>query len=96
MNNGNDTKINITLSPNVALFCILYLLSLISLNIFFGDNTLMGDDNTRLNNFLVLLFSELTFFIIIQIVTFVLRLKFEKEDLFSSLKGNLLPTALRQ
>ena len=78
LNNGNDTTINITLSPNVGLVCILYLLPLISLNIFFGDNSLMGDDNTRLNNFMVLLFAELTLFIIIQIITFVLRRKFEK------------------
>jgi hypothetical protein len=78
LKSGNGTTINITLSPNVALLCILYLLPLISLNIFFGDNTLMGDDNTRLNNFLVLLFSELTLFIIIQIIAFVLRRKFEK------------------
>lgn len=78
LNNGNDTKINITLSPNVALLCILYLLPLISLNIFFGDNTLMGDNNTRLNNFLVLFFLELTFLMIIQIITFVLKRKFEK------------------
>jgi len=78
LNNGSDTTINITLSPNVVLVCILYLLPLISLNIFFGDNTLMSDNNTRLNNFLVLLFSELTLFIIIQIIAFVLRRKFEK------------------
>ena len=78
LNNANDTIINITLSPNLGFVCILYLLPLISLNIFFGDNSLMGDDNTRLNNFLALLFSELTLFIIIQMITFVLRRKFEK------------------
>jgi len=78
LNNGNDTTINITLSPNVGFVCILYLMPLINLNIFFGDNSLMGEGNTRLNNFLVLLCSELTLFIIIQIITFVLRRKFEK------------------
>ena len=78
LKSGNGTTINITLSPNMRLVCIFYLLPFLSLNIFFGDNTLMGDDNTRLNNFLVLLFSELTLFIIIQIIAFVLRRKFEK------------------
>ena len=78
LKSGNGTTINITLSPNMGLVCIFYLLPFLSLNIFFGDNTLMGDDNTRLNNFLVLLFSELTLFIIIQIIAFVLRRKFEK------------------
>ncbi len=78
VNNGNGTTINITLSPNVGLLCILYLLPLISLNIFLGDNSLMGNDNTRLNNFLVLLFLELILFIVIQIITFVLRHKFER------------------
>jgi len=78
LNNGNDTTINITLSPNIVFLFILYLLPLISLNIFFGDNTLMADDNTRLNNFVILLLMELTLFMMIQIIAFVLRLKFEK------------------
>lgn len=39
---------------------------------------LMGNDKTRLNNFLVLLFSELILFLVIQIITFVLRHKFER------------------
>jgi hypothetical protein len=78
LNSGNDTTINITLSPNGGLLSIFYFLPLISLNIFFGDNNLLGDDNTRLNNFVILLFFELTLFIIIQIIRFVLRRKFEK------------------
>ena len=78
VNNNKDTTINIKLSPNLVFVFVIYLLPLISLNILFGDNSLMGQSNSRLNNFFVVLLMELVIFSIIQIVSFFLRRKFEK------------------
>jgi hypothetical protein len=78
VNNNKDTTINIKLSPNLVFVFIIYLLPFISLNILFGDNSLMGQSNSRLNNFFVVLLMELVIFTVIQIVSFFLRRKFEK------------------
>ena len=82
--NDRNTTINIKLSPNLVFVFIIYLLPLISLNILFGDNSLMGQVNSRLNNFFVLLLMELVIFTIIQIALFFLRRKFEKVIIRSS------------
>ncbi len=76
--NDKDTTINITLSPNLVFVFTIYLLPLVSINILFGDNSLMGQSNGRLNNFLVVLLMELVIFTIIQVVSYFLRRKFEK------------------
>ena len=72
------SKINARISPNIFLVLLLYILPLLGLNIFFGDNTLMGSDTSRLNNFIVLMFIEITLLLIIQIISYMLKLKFEK------------------
>ena len=71
---------------------------LLSLNIFFGDNTLMGSDNSRLNNFVVLSVMELTLFFIVQTCSYMLRLKFERtlrlrKFALKNLSGNPFTTA---
>jgi hypothetical protein len=76
--NDKDTTIDIKLSPNIVFVFIIYLLPLLLLNILFGDNSLMGQTNGRLNNFFVVLLIELAIFTIIQVVSFFLRRKFEK------------------
>jgi hypothetical protein len=75
---NNDTIINIKLSPNLVFVFIIYLLPLLLLNIIFSDNSLMGQNNGRLNNFFVVLLMELIIFTIIQIASFFLKRKFEK------------------
>ena len=76
--NDNETTINIQLSPNLVFVFIIYLLPLLLLNILFGDNSLMGQSNGRLNNFVAVLLMELFIFTIIQISSFFLRRKFVK------------------
>ncbi|HEY5408170.1 MAG TPA: hypothetical protein VIJ92_13830 [Ginsengibacter sp.] len=76
--NDNDTTINIKLSPSLIFVFIIYLLPLLLLNIIFGDNSLMGQTNGRLNNFFVVLLMELVIFTILQVASFFLRRKFEK------------------
>jgi hypothetical protein len=76
--NDKDTTIHIRLSPNLAFVFVIYLLPLISLNVLFGDNSLMGQQNGKLNNFLTLLVMEFIMFTIIQATAFFLRRKFEK------------------
>ena len=76
--NDKDTTINITLSPNLVFAFIIYLLPLILLNVLFGDNSLMGQNNGRQNNFFVVLVMELVIFTIIQVASYFLRRKFEK------------------
>ena len=76
--NDKDTTINITLSPNLVFVLIIYLLPLILLNIVFGNNSLMGQNNGRQNNFYVVLVMELVIFTIIQVASYFLRRKFEK------------------
>ena len=76
--NDKDTTINIILSPNLVFTFIIYLLPLILLNILFGDNSLMGQNNGRQNNFFVVLVMELVIFTIIQVASYFLRCKFEK------------------
>jgi hypothetical protein len=72
------TLINITLSPNLLLVFLIYLFPLLLLNIFFGDNSILGSSHARLNNARVVLFMELVLFIMIQIPSYLLRRKFEK------------------
>jgi hypothetical protein len=72
------TLINISLSPNLFLVFLIYLFPLLLLNIFFGDNSLLGSSHTRLNNAWVVLLMELILFIMIQIPSYLLRRKFEK------------------
>lgn len=72
------SKINATISPNIFLVLLLYILPLLNLNILFGDNTLMGSDTSRLNNLILLILIEITLLLIIQIISYVLKLKFEK------------------
>ena len=74
---GIGTSINIVLSQNLLFVFLIYLLPLLWLNIFFGDNSLMGQDNSRLNNFFVVLICELVIFALIQVSSFFLRRKFE-------------------
>jgi len=73
----NGTNINIVLSPNLLFVFIIYVLPLLWLNILLGDNSLMGQDNGRLNNFFVVLIFELAIFAITQISSYFLRRKFE-------------------
>jgi hypothetical protein len=89
--NDKDTAINITLSPNLVFVFIIYLLPLILLNVLFGDNSLMGQSNGRLNNFFVILLMELFIFTIIQVASYFLRRKFEKvmiESNYNKWKSN--------
>ena len=67
--NDKNTNINITLSPNLIFVVIIYLLPLILLNILFDDNSLMGQNNGRLNIFFAVLFMELIIFTIIQVAS---------------------------
>jgi hypothetical protein len=76
--NDKGTTIDIKLSPNIVFVFIIYLFPLLLLNILFGDNSLMGQNNGRLNNFFVVLLMEAVIFTIIQVVSFFLRRKFEK------------------
>ena len=76
--NDKNTTIDIKLSPNLVIVFIIYLLPLLLINILFGDNSLMGQTNGRLNNFFVVLLMEAVIFTIIQVVSFFLRRKFEK------------------
>jgi hypothetical protein len=76
--NDKNTTINIRLSPNLIFVFIIYLLPLISLNVLYGDNSLMGQQNGRVNNFCILLVMELIVFTIIQASSILLRRKFEK------------------
>ena len=76
--NNNGTKINITLSPNLLFVFILYLLPFVWLNILFGDNSIMGNNTSRLNNFFVVLVFEIAIFTITQVTSFFLRQKFER------------------
>ncbi len=73
-----DTIVNIKLSPNITFVIIIYVLPLLLLNIFFGDNSLLGQENSRLNNFGVVLLLEVVIFTIIQISSFFLRRSFER------------------
>jgi len=75
--NDKDTNISITISPNVLLVFVVYLLPLICINIFFGDNSLMGQTNSRIHNFSIVLMLELILVTTIQISSFLLRQKFE-------------------
>ena len=76
--NDKGTTINIKLSPNLVFVFLIYLLPLLLLNISFGDNSLMGQSNGRLNNFFVVVIMELVIFTIIRLASFFLRRKFEK------------------
>lgn len=73
---GESTAIKVTLSPNIFLVLTLYLLPLISLNVLFGDNSLMG--GSRVNNLIVLSITELFIFTIVKINSILLRRKFER------------------
>ncbi|MBS1667179.1 MAG: hypothetical protein JST58_07380 [Bacteroidetes bacterium] len=76
--NDKGTTIDIKLSPNIVFVFIIYLLPLLLLTILFGDNSLMGQTNGRLNNFVIVLLMEAVIFTIIQVASFFLRRKFEK------------------
>ena len=76
--NDSGTTINITVSPNLVFIICIYLLPLLFINILFGDNSLMGQTNSRLNNFFVVCIMELVIFSIVFISSFYLRRQFEK------------------
>ena len=87
----NGININIVLSPNLLFVFIIYLMPLLWLNILLGDNSLMGQDNSRLNNFFIVLIFEFAIFAITQIISFFLRRKFESvmiEKDFSQWQNN--------
>ena len=74
----NGSTITITLSPNLYLVGIFYLLPLLCINILFGDNSLMGESNGRLQNLSIVILMDLCIFLFIQVRKFLLRRKFEK------------------
>jgi uncharacterized membrane protein YciS (DUF1049 family) len=78
LKNESGSIIQITLSPNVFFVILIYLLPLLWLNICFGDNSLLGQDNSRLNNFFVVLFVESFLCSVILVRSFFLKKKFEK------------------
>jgi hypothetical protein len=78
VNKENSTLINISLSPNPILIFIIYALPLVLLNVFFGDNSLMGQDNSPSGNFFAILIIEVFFIALIQICSILLRRKFER------------------
>src|SRR5579863_3333697 len=75
---GNGTDINIILSPNFVFPFIMYLLILVSLNILFGDNSLLGSKTGRFNNFMVIVIMEIVIFSLVQISSYLMKRKFEK------------------
>jgi hypothetical protein len=76
--NEKGSAITITLSPNLFLVGIVYLLPLLCLNILFGDNSLMDQSNGRLENFSIIILMDSFIFLFIQVRKFFLRRKFEK------------------
>jgi hypothetical protein len=75
---SKGSTITITLSPNLFLVAIVYLLPLLCLNILFGDNSLMGRSNGRLENFIIIILVDSLIFLFIQLRKFFLQRKFEK------------------
>ena len=76
--NGKGSTITITLSPNLFLVAIIYLLPLLCINILFGDNSLLGQSNGRFENFSIVILIDLCLFLFIQVRKFILMRKFEK------------------
>ena len=76
--NGKGSTISITLSPNLFLVAIIYLLPLLCINILFGDNSLLGQNNGRFENFSIVILIDFCLFLFIQVRKFILRRKFEK------------------
>lgn len=74
----NGTDINIILSPNFVFPFIMYLLLLVSLNVLFGDNSLLGSKTGRFNNFMVIVIMEIVVFSLVQISSYFMKRKFEK------------------
>ncbi len=72
------STIIITLSPNLFLVGLVYLLPLLCINILFGDNSLLNQSNGRLENFSIVILMDLCIFLFIQVRKFFLRRKFEK------------------
>jgi hypothetical protein len=75
---ADASKVEVVLSPNLVMVCLVYLLPLISINILFGDNSLMGQENGRQNNIIVLVVMVLAIFAITQIACYLLRMSFER------------------
>ena len=75
---GDGSDVRIILSPNVFLLIAIYLLPLISLNILFGDNSLMGESNERWDNLISLLIAEIILVGAILLSSFFIRRNFEK------------------
>jgi len=76
--NGKGSTVTITLSPNLYLVGIVYLSSLLCINILFGDNSLMGHSNGRLQSLSIVILMDLCIFLFIQVRKFFLRRNFEK------------------
>ena len=68
----------ITLSPNVFLVGILYLLPLFCIAILFGDNSFRGHSIDTLESLSMVILMELFIYFFIQVRKFLLRRKFEK------------------
>jgi len=75
---GKGSTVTITLSPNLFLVGIVYLLPLLCINILFGDNSLLGQSNGRFENFSIVILMDLFIFLFIKVRKFILRRKFEK------------------
>jgi hypothetical protein len=58
----NGSTITITLSPNLFLVGIIYLLPLLCINILFGDNSLLEQSNGRFENFSSVILIDLFIF----------------------------------
>jgi hypothetical protein len=71
------TAVNIVLSPNVAFIFAFYLLPIVSLNVLFGDNSLMGAGGTRFNNITIIVIAEIVVVLIVQISSYFMKRKFE-------------------
>jgi hypothetical protein len=72
------SKINIILSPNFVFPLCIYLLLLVSLNVLFGDNSFMGSNAGRIDNFIIIMIMVIVIFSLVQINSHFMRRKFEK------------------
>jgi hypothetical protein len=77
------TTVNIILTPNFVFLIVFYLLPVVSLNVLFGDNSILGSKTTRFNNFMVIVMFEIAIFSVVGISSYFMKRKFEKAMKFS-------------
>ena len=74
----NDSIVHITISPNVSLVLAIYILLLVLLNVWFVDNSFMGEKSGRFANSLIILLFEAILFGAIFLRSANLKNAFEK------------------